>query len=90
MGTPEKVGSFSPASLAADETAVYLWLRQTGRDGFGKGLLIAVDGATGHEKWRHTTSGDPVFEAVLRPPDLVVIPDNPPARNQRQQQRLHL
>jgi outer membrane protein assembly factor BamB len=73
---PDRVGSFSPASLAADDSGVYVYLNQSGRDGFIKGVLIQFDAVSGGEKWR-STSGSTAFEALLLPPNLVVIPDNP-------------
>jgi len=74
---PDRVGSFAVEGLTADEGGVYVWLRQTGRDSFSKGLLIAFDAASGNEKWRHSTSGNPAFEALLLAPGEVVIPDYP-------------
>jgi outer membrane protein assembly factor BamB len=73
---PDRVGSFSAMGLAADDSGVYVLLNQRGHDGFSNGLLIKFDAVSGGEKWRGT-SGSTAFEAILRPPDLVVIPDNP-------------
>jgi outer membrane protein assembly factor BamB len=83
---PDKTGALFPVSLAADESGVYVWMRQVGRDSFSAGLLVAIDASSGKEKWRqaastYPASAGPVLPAwrpLLLPPNLVLIPDSPP------------
>jgi outer membrane protein assembly factor BamB len=66
--------------LAADSTAVYAWLRDESGGPFGTGILVALDAATGKEKWRHVTSMyvNSCPAPLLVSPEAVLVCDYPP------------
>lgn len=75
----DKTDAFLVYGVAADESSAYLWMIDKTQSLLGKGILLALDAATGNEKWRHTTSMFVYFPTtpLLLKSGEIVIADYP-------------
>lgn len=69
-----------PYGITADSNGVYVWLHDISESLIGKGILLALDTATGREKWRQRTSTyvHSCPSPLLIAPDQVLSCDYPP------------